>query len=342
MNLPPYIDYSQYSAWMRCPLYWYERYINQVQPNYQGQREDAMAVGSLVHAGIEHFTKHGVPAILAETIEEVNPTRECYELAAFLAQRYATTYPHENFPFTKCEQPLTFPLAGQATGLAKLDGFFYVGEPITIPTGPMGLPTELEPGLWGREYKTKAASIPVSVWEQRWAVDMQANFQLLALQEYAKTLSVEHPIARGIIVAAIEKPKLYVPMRGCRSCKAKFEMAAWLPAEAGYSCPACGNVQKLAAPSREAGYDEPGMYRTVVRRTQKQLEQAKFEITSVQAHMQLCVNNQMYYAPDKTACIDAYNKPCPYFAPHSADAPANADPNFVKFDALRYVGEVNV
>src|ERR1035438_10424182 len=137
------IDYSSYSKFLFCPWAWYENYENQMQLRYVGQRSDPLCLGSLVHNALDNFAKTGKPFVDEDTIRENNPTPDTMAMAEVLVVGYLRKYPKEHWPTERAEQPLQFPLElmpqseGEwtATGLAKLDGYFYVPEDTTIESG---------------------------------------------------------------------------------------------------------------------------------------------------------------------------------------------------------------
>src|SRR5579859_5739289 len=104
------LDYSQYSKFQFCPWAWYEAYVSGMQRRYDGQRNDPLTLGSLVHNALDNFSKTGHPEIDAECVAENNPTPECYALAVKLVQGYVVKFPSERWPVEATEQPLRFPL----------------------------------------------------------------------------------------------------------------------------------------------------------------------------------------------------------------------------------------
>lgn len=104
------IDYSQTALWNFCKWSWFERYVNQRQFRYTGQRSDPLCLGSLVHNALDNFVKYGRPSFDEETIAENNPTNETVQLAQVLVEGYLKKYPAERWPVERTEQPLRFPL----------------------------------------------------------------------------------------------------------------------------------------------------------------------------------------------------------------------------------------
>jgi hypothetical protein len=68
-----FIDFSQFNSFQKCPWFWAERYLRGYKQTYAGalQRDDAMAIGSLVHDGLEQYYKNSCPMITAATVEEI-------------------------------------------------------------------------------------------------------------------------------------------------------------------------------------------------------------------------------------------------------------------------------
>ena len=184
-----HVDYSQWRNWMDCPARWYELAVNRRRKSWpEGPREDALAVGSLVHAGIERWLKVGEVGIPEAKVQEINPTRDCLEACEAMVYGYVKTYPQERWELIKCEEPLRFPLIDtlverwNVDGLAKVDAYFWVPELTTIPSGLEGYELTLDRGWWGMEHKTKAPELPPGVWMSKWEVAAQASFQMLALR----------------------------------------------------------------------------------------------------------------------------------------------------------------
>ena len=225
------IDYSQYSKFLFCPWAWYETYVKGMSPRYIGQRSDPLALGSLVHEGLDTFSRTGKVLIPAEVVAEVNPTPEAMQLAELLVRGYIRKYPNEQWQMERTEQAVEFLLGeivdttiwtcpqcgcygnGRATqcgkclstptitgevlprwcGIAKLDSYFYVPEDTTIESGLHDQRLTLGRGWWAREYKTKSHGIDRAIWAKEWAAKRQADFQLLALEHTIHNTSRDWP-----------------------------------------------------------------------------------------------------------------------------------------------------
>jgi hypothetical protein len=331
-----FIDYSQYKVWCDCRWRWYERYVNQLEPQREARQQDnPMTLGSLVHAGLDAWASKGQLMIDDETIADCNPTPECHQLAMELLAGYVQRYPEERWAVQRTEQPLVFELPGTSVaGLAKLDRYFYLPEQTTVESGLAGTTIDLAPGWWVQEYKTKACEVDRALWMKAWSANMQADFQLLALG----TKVGERP--QGVLVQVLEKPRRYVPKRKCKGCGEMLEMAMYLPAAEGESaCPLCGAVQRLK-PYEPKTERHPEYYRVVATRTEEQLARSLEEIAQV-AHgmhaMRLWGLDAQLPNRDN-CCIAARRYTCDYFDNHTQGIDTLSDPKMVKRDTTKYVG----
>lgn len=323
----PHIDYSAYSAWMKCPWYWYERYVNKQQKKWPAaQRDDALCLGSLVHNGLERYYLSGKPDIDEKVIAENTPSGDCLQLARRLVHGYLQNFPGEIWPLNYVEAPLRFPLIDGFDGLAKLDRYFYVPESTSVASGIPGYEIRLNPGWWIHEYKTKSPHVERGKWIQQWTVKKQADFQMLALmaQEHIANPNIDTgqimPV-NGLLINVIEKPRDYIPKRKCKVCAKQWEFASWIPVGDGHSCPMCGNVQKLKAVDTDKQEEAPQCFRVVVERTATQLAVSKEEIADVARFMQsMQIIGMSDTPPNREACLDLskrYGAECDYFRPHN-------------------------
>ena len=343
------IDYSSYSKFLFCPWSWYENYVNQVQLRYVGQRFDPLCLGSLVHNALDNFAKTGKPFIDETTIRENNPTPDTMVLAEVLVVGYLRKYPKEYWPVERAEQPLQFPLGlRDATGLAKLDGYFYVPEDTTIESGVDGYTLTLSRGWWGKEYKTKAHGRNRAEWIKEWQTKRQADFQILALQEHLNNgiFNVHDEEQRfvdksvqGILICVLEKPHEYIPQRRCAKCKGMYDLQLYTPVEHGFRCPACETVQELS-PYVPKVPKVPDYFRVAAIRTPEQLEIALEEITEVAVRMERMREKGMEVeTPNRDACVNnVYRRQCPYMEPHTYGGTTAEDARYEKVDATRYMG----
>jgi len=338
----PFIDYSQYYAWLKCPGFWYEQSVSHRKPKpREGQRDDALAIGSLVHSGLETWQLTHRVEIPQTTIEEIGPTPEALNMCNALVYGYSQAYPEEPWPLVRCEEPLRFPLQdGQDAldGLAKLDMYFYVETLTQVESGIPGQTLTLSPGFWIQEYKTKDPGIDLGMWMRKWESNMQASFQILALSH----LLPRHTI-QGVLVNILEKPKIYEPKRKCKQCVAQYAFDLWIPTGEGtYSCPVCGNVQKVAKLKTDPVEQASAYYRMVVQRSPNRLKRDREHILKVAQSMAYMRQEGLVSVPWQTeACIDPrMNRQCPYFNNHIPDGamPTLEDPSMVEIED--YVKEV--
>lgn len=335
-----YIDYTQYSAYSKCPWFWYERYVRNVATVWPDhQRTDPLCLGSLVHSGLENYIKHSTLEIPKEVVEEQTPSPETLQLAYLLVQGYINAYPQEDWSLHITEDTLTFPLSNYSDtlGVAKLDAYFYNPSLKIIETGVEGYTVALQPGWWAREYKTKSPYIARPAWIQEWQTKLQASFQCLALQQL-----IGAPV-EGVLVSVLEKPKVYIPKRKCVGCGEQFELGAYLPTgEGGHACPMCGHLQQLK-PYVPKVPPKPEYFRVVVSRTQEQLDLAKEIITSTAFAMEQLrtggVNPELI--GNREQCVVARNGKwgiCDFFDGHTYRRDVLDDQRFKVGDTTRYMG----
>ena len=325
-----FLDYSQWKSYNHCPMEWFEKYREQVRQAPTGQSADALTLGSLVHSGIQHFREKQATVIPVEAIDEFNPTPECLAWAQELLLGYTRHYANEAFTKYYCEEPLKFPLIDGMDGLAKVDCYFDVAEDVTIETG-LGDTFTLEPGTWIHEYKTKAASKDIGKYIAAWRTNMQACFQMLALEH-----QLNRPVA-GLIVNVLEKPQDYQPKRTCKTCKVASELRDWEPSGTQFACPACQAVQDIDTTVKSKINRVPKYYRIMVKRNRQELELAKTEMAQVATDILAIDAGSRIPSRNTEACIDQIFRPCVYSEPHGALRSAASWPGFIKVEALRYV-----
>lgn len=328
-----FIDYSQYRIWSKCPWAWYWRYVRGWAKKFEGQRKDALCMGSLVHDGLEQFGKTGVPRITEETILEMTPTPEALGVARDMVEEYAKLYPGEEWEIHRFEQPLRFPLLPHKQGLAKVDAYFYNPEQKQLESGLPGYELSLSPGWWIREYKTKDAGLSRANWNQNWEVNMQASFQMLALQE-----QIKEPV-QGVLVSVLEKPRMYIPKRKCKGCGESFEMGLYLSTGDGHACPSCGTVQKLSVYEPKVKLT-PQFYRVVAVRNEEQLKQALSEITQTADLMDAlgeAEHEVVTVPPTRENCVHPIYGTCEYYKLDTYGIPPEEDEFLEQRDPIRYV-----
>lgn len=346
---PPYllkIDYSQLSKFHFCPWGWYENYVRGMQPRYVGQRSDALALGSLVHNGLDNFGRTGKLLIDSTTVSEVNPTTECYQLAELLVAGYIRKYPAERWVMEHMEAAVEFPLLNTLwRGIAKLDRYFFVEEDTTIDAGLPGQTLTLGRGWWSQEFKTKAHGIPRNTWMKEWASKRQADFQLLALIDLLdhyphseRYTNSSTDTVRGVLVSVLEKPREYTPMRKCKGCGVSYELASYLVSAAGHICPMCSHVQILS-PYKPTVPSNPEFFRMIVTRTPHQLEEARYEISQAAEQMDAMAQEGMHHTPPhRDNCItNRWHRQCEYAEQHISGNRV-AEPTFIHVDPYKYIG----
>jgi len=163
---------------------------------------------------------------------------------------------------------------------------------------------------------------------------MQANFQMLALQEHLGEQ------VQGMLVDVLEKPKPYEPKHTCKSCRTISRREHWTPSGDGYICPVCSNVQALNTSDKSKVERKPSYYRIMVSRTPAVLEKARQEIKDVALVMQEMRQGLTQPARDTDRCVDSIFGPCEYFKAHAEDRSASEFPaDFVPIEALAYINE---
>ena len=361
----PFLDYSQYYAWNRCPGFWFEQSVSKRVPKRDpGQRSDPLCIGSLVHAGLENWQLTRTIGIPEATLLEMNPTKETLDMCLGLVYGYSQHYPEESWPLLRTEEPLRFPLVPYGTdkvgnqmgidGLAKVDAYFYVPELATLESGVFGQTISLSSGWWVHEYKTKTPEIDLGMWMREWQSNMQASFQMLALQynldnnpdKFGVIPPHEtHPTVQGVLINILEKPKLYTPKRKCKVCEIQYDYDLWVPVETLLaSCPICGNIQKIAKLKENPVTSKAHFYRMCVQRSPERLQRDKNHLYEVASQMSWMREKGLYSIPWRTTeCVTPkMNRTCPYFNNHIPDfpLPTKEDPSMQ--DAEDYVKELNI
>ncbi len=334
-----FLDYSQYDLLVnKCELAWWERYRSEYQKAPKpGQKSDARTLGSLVHAGLDSYRKLGTPTIPISVCEMYDPTPECFIEAQALVNGYVMAYPQEQFTKYYCEEPLRFELHPKMQGLAKIDSYFNIGEMLQVEDG-LGGQYALEPGWWIHEYKTKAASKDVGKYMGSWRMNMQANFQIMALHN----LIGEMP--KGVLVNVLEKAPEYTPIRTCKSCKERVELRDWRPTGDGYACPDCGNIQELDTSDKSKKPRVPKFYRIMVQRTLAELGRSRIDMYNVVERI-LDMEASFAMTGDPAAirrtnsCIDQIWGECEFFAPHSQLLMASQYSGYVPIESLAYISK---
>ena len=329
-----HIDYSSYRIFNECPWLWYEKYVNKrMVARPEGQRHDALTLGSMVHSGIENWYKYGKPEINPTVIDLLNPTPDCFGEANTLIQEYVRRYPQEVWEPGVFEKPLSLAVNDSTKLVAKIDGSFKILEDIGIPGGIDQEGIYLQAGIYGLEHKTKDAEIPKGLYMKAWQTNLQASFQLLVLKEHFENV-------RGVLVNVLEKPRPYVPKRKCKGCSELQELSLYRVGTGGqYICPTCGHQQELSkssGPRVERQYD---CWRFLVERTEDQLDTHFREIHNTSIEMWSMIRGGMKECnPNRDQCVVPFKrKTCEFFEQHLYGIDTMTDPHFV--EAEDYVGE---
>lgn len=345
----------------------------------RAQRDDALALGSLVHEGLRIWQERQIVEIPTAVIDEVTPTRECLSLAQELVYGYTRAYPEELWPLIRCEEPVVMslegpeeesycvvcnlswfykvecPVCGRATIrrhpptnltlLAKIDSYFYVPEPTMIESGIPGIQWTLNPGWWIHEYKTKSPHIPMGLYMQSWDMNLQASYQVLALQNKLRSegVGLDGQPVQGTLINILEKPRRHIPKRKCKSCAETSEFWSWVPTGRGtYSCPCCGHQQELTALKQDVPTVPPAYYRLIVTRTPTELAADRQLITTVGQRMIAMEQNGLRSEPwRKSSCVNfQWRRACEYFGVHKNGTDSRGDENYI--DAPEYRGLVQL
>src|SRR5579859_184763 len=365
--MPNHIDYSQYAKWQHCSWAWYERYVLKRQKRWQEGvlRDDALAIGSLTHNGLDNWYAKQDPTIDEETIARIGPTPDALRMCRRLVHGYVQTFPREAWELIRTEQPVRFKLVEGCDGLAKIDLYFHMAETTRVESGLPGYEITLNPGWWIQEYKTKSSFVPTADWMKQWDTNMQVDFQMLALNEmltdkmlgYIGGMEVkeDYPKVNGVLVNVIEKPKDYIPKRKCQKCEEYYAYSAWVVGGDGlFACPICQNRQKLKPVEQRGDEAEPRYFRMIVERSAEQLLRHKKEIREVALKMMemegdgkakmdetdlvsdLCVE----FVPNRGHCFDLskrYGKECEFYWPHLLGQSTIDHPDFQ--EAEDYINE---
>lgn len=326
------IDNTQYSAFMRCEMFWYEKYINKVRAIWPegAQRDDALAIGIAVHEALENGYRNNLWAVSNQTLNDLNLTSEALLEVRSMSEAYRLQYPSGpvEFEWHGLESPLDRVLADNITMTAKVDGWFKVQEPTTVSGGIGDI--YLAPGYYTFETKTKRPGYDRGLYIAEWQAAMQASFQLLTMKANAEQLGINPDEVRGVLVNVIERPKIYEPKRTCQNCDKLIELKSYLPQGIGYRCPICDHYNVFKGKPQPARVDPPFMYRFIVERSEDQL-QYHMQLIKMVAKKMLGMSDgdtEFTLIPpteNHTQCVNmAWRKKCEYYAPHNHIVPSSA------------------
>lgn len=328
---------------MRCQAYWYEKYVNKVHRPYEGERDDALAIGIAVHDALEagYSGKGFVPT--AKVMSELQLSYEAQLEVKTMCEYYRQAYPSGpvEFEWNGLEEPLSFKLAHgdlDIIFLAKVDGWFRVKEPITV-SGGVG-DVDLAPGIYSFETKTKRSGFDRGLYIAEWQSGLQASFQVMTMQANAHRFGFDPKDVKGVLVNVIERPKVYEPRRTCDGCRQMYEVRLYKQDGKAYLCPACGHSNIFKGTIPQARVDPPFMWRFMVERGDERLAYDQANIINVATLMQ-ATKLGAAVVPNATQCVNTqWRSLCEYYAPHNnptGPVQAKGWTGFVEFNPTAYL-----
>lgn len=334
------IDNTQYSCFTRCQAEWHEKYVNKYQHTYEGDRDDAAAIGIGIHNVLENGYKNGKFSLTIDVADELTLTSEALMEVRVMAKAYRNQFPGGpvEFPWTGLEEPLSFKLPEHDIEIkAKVDGYFNTDEPITISGGIGDI--YLQPGIYSFETKSKSPGYDRGLYRADWAANMQASFQLLTLKANAVKLGINPAFVRGVLVNVIERPKIYEPRRTCKGCDIMTQVKYYRLCGKVYHCPHCDYGNTFTGPMGQARVDPPFLYRFLVERSDERLMFDLQTIKAVAKEMQRVATTNLPIH-NRTQCVNMqWRRKCEYFEPHNSYVPVSAIgfPGFNEFDPTAYL-----
>lgn len=346
----PYFDQSQLHTIQECEFKWLEKYVRGLVPTRSTTqaRNDAMAIGSLAHAGLEVFERDGSTTIPQETIDEIRPTPDTLAQAQTLVAAYTTYAERGNWPLMMFEEPLVGRNVGTDGAIknlmAKVDFAFYVDQPtvIRIGVGEFIGSEILQPGYYIQEYKTKDISKDRGSWIKEWQMKPQADFQLDCLAEHIAMNGLQPGPVNGILVTVLEYERPRPPMRTCRRCHEKLPFASFLELPSGqWQCVLCGRESTLK-PVEHRQESQPLIWKTLITRTQENLNAAVDNIIlwcrrAIDVEYQWGRGNPVQRM-NNDRCLTTWGAECDYYSAHSNWMPATAaGGEYVQIDTKKYM-----
>lgn len=354
-----FFDQSQLRLFQECKAKWLEKYVQRLVPPPQARRprEDASAIGSLAHAGLEVYEKYGKVYIPEETIEEINPAPDALAQAEALVAAYTGYSERVPWTFKIFEEPLRGISVYSKDGsfeknlLAKLDFAFFVDKPTALRIGVdeyAGFEI-LEPGWYIQEYKTKDIGRDRGAWLKEWHMKSQADFQWHCLGYHLaggggpRGFEQARPeeTVKGILVTVLEYERRKPPIRTCKVCKEKFPFSSFLELPTGeWQCVVCGGASKLD-PIKVKPETQPLIWKHLVVRTPEQHQKALENIMTQAAEACEIEHSWAKYRIkppfSDSMCISRWGGQCEYYSAHSNWRMAEAGSEFVQIDTHRYV-----
>lgn len=351
--MPNYpIDFTQWSTYQKCPMLWYETYVNGWRKAPKDfLRDDALCIGSLYHDGQEQMLRTGQPNITQAVIDEMTPKPEALDMVRQMLAAYRMWAGNEPWQTITIEKPLEFSIkledGTEVLCMAKLDASVLVLEDCTIPSGLPGQVLDLKAGYYTFEHKTKAASANRAAFIRRWETDGQPLFQQYGLRQYLRdNPQLPQLPVHGTIINVAEKPNIYIPVRTCKGCKSRQDMSSYAIRGSNYVCPLCGFENEFAAAKSTTQYDATTFYRLLLPAHDDQLIATHTlleSIVSTYANMQ----HMRQHGPTSIAnpylgfalCIHPIWGPCHLLDAHTGLTDISNIAELIQVDTTKYMKE---
>lgn len=345
-----FLDATQYAAYRTCPLMWWEKYVHGIQPSWgEGQRDDALAIGSLMHDGLEHRYTENKIAISESLIESIGPTPEALNLVKSALAEHMRVYCDDEFSVEFVERTVVMPQGTHKVGALDVE-LCFTSKLDTIALHERGANVNggtesripITAGAFVLEAKTKGAEISRAMYRRKWMVNKQAVFETMALRHlYGE--SVANP---AVIIDVTEKPRRYIPTRKCKAvggCGRKIKFAEWIEdvKDGHYRCPLCGTVQPLTPPDTNKDNDPtPTMYRFGLSLAPEYLAASQFSMLEVAKEMAEIKFGSHIPAMHEDKCVDVFGRwNCAFFEHHVAGREAAPDGKLIEIaNPTEYMG----
>ncbi len=334
------IDNTQYSAFMLCEGYWYEKYCNKVQRPYTGERDDPMSVGIGFHDLLFNGYKNSKFQMSSKVSDELTLTLDAQREIQVMGEYYRSQYPSGpvEFDWIGLEEPLSKVLTHNVIAKAKVDGFFYNPTARTISGGVEDI--YLTPGIYGLETKTKLPGYDRGLYLAEWQAAMQGSFQLLTIKHNSSHLGFKPEDVQGILVNVIERPNVYEPRRTCKNCSKMYATKLYRLEGKIYKCPMCEHPNTFTGPFPSPRVDPPYAYRFLINRSQERLDTDEIIIKQTSHRMINLRDSFVTPLLNRTNCVIVkWKRKCEYFEPHNGLIPTNAIgyPGYELFNPTAYL-----
>lgn len=333
------LDNTQYTAFTKCPAYWYEKYIRKQRLPPEIPYKNALAIGIHVHSALENGYRYNKFAVSPDTLEEYPLTPEATMEVRAMTETYRQNFPAGpvEFPWVGLEAPIQY-IDNDIILVAKVDGYYKITEP-TVCNDGLGNEIHLEPGIYSFETKTKAPYLDRGLYMKEWQAAMQPSFQLLTLRNYLDRIGESLPI-RGVLVNVIERPKIYTPRKTCKGCKTLLPLYTYtIQPDGKYKCNNCNHINDApSGPTPEPRVDPPVTWRFLIERSDERLANDFIHISKVYKMMTDTLEHNLVF--HRTECVNTYQKrTCEYFEPHNATNPQWASNlyGFELFNPTKYL-----